>query len=118
MSAKTSGSPAAFEDAFRPGEMLPESAHQRLHQYLPPGEAETCADYAQRAARAGLAIILTSDQARDFLGFKAAVAEAESRHIPIMMLTMQAPDPTTRPPTSQAVKSAALARARGRLASS
>jgi len=118
MSAKSSRPPVAFEDVFRPGEMLPESAHDRLHQYLPRGKAETSADYARRAARAGLAVVLTSEQARDFLGFKAAVAEAESRHLPIMMLTMEAPAPTRRPPTSQAANAAALAKARDQLASS
>jgi hypothetical protein len=108
--------PPAFKHSFVPGELVVDDQFDRFRQFLPRVDGEADAAYADRLEKAGLALVITSDQAHDFPTYKRLMAEAAERGIPLAGISRPAP----RPPTADdlaardASKTAALAAAHNR----
>ena len=87
--------PPSFRHSFRPGELVINSEYGRFNKYLPRAEAETDETYARRMEHAGLAVVITSDELRNFAAFRAATTDATQRELPVMVLTAPAPEQRT-----------------------
>ncbi len=110
MSDNTFVLPAKAAHAFRPGEMIPEDGFTRFVPYFPRLTGESDAAYAARLEAVGLAVVITSEDARDIATYRGLVTEAVTRKLPIAMLT----SPISDDPgdvdlaTREAAKAAAL----------
>lgn len=109
--------PAGFVQEFRtPGEFVFEPQFTRFERFLARNAEETFADYRARLVAAGLAVGLTTTEARDIPFYKQRIAEAEARGLPVAVLTdtVYDGDSDTRSDAErEATKADALKAARG-----
>ncbi|MGH2386517.1 MAG: hypothetical protein ACRDGB_15925 [Candidatus Limnocylindria bacterium] len=68
-------------------EMINENGYSRFHAAVPPKDKEAEHDYARRLDAEGHAVAISSDDARDLPKFRALIAKAEDKGLPVVMLT-------------------------------
>lgn len=87
--------PPAFYHRFRPAEQLNQSHLGLFQQYLPRQEKEADEAYARRLGDLGMCEVITSEETRDIPRYRKALADADQKKVPLVLIARERPDPTT-----------------------